>query len=34
VAHGGKATGPLLAAPTAVGYGVMSLTPWATAGDV
>jgi hypothetical protein len=28
------AKGPLLAAPTAVGHGVMSLPPWATAADV
>jgi hypothetical protein len=30
----GHAKGQLLAAPTAVGHGVMSLTPWATAEDV
>jgi hypothetical protein len=28
------AKGPLLAAPTAVGHGVMSLTPWAMTADV
>jgi hypothetical protein len=30
----GHAKGPLLAAPTATGHDVMSLTPWATAADV
>jgi hypothetical protein len=34
VAHGVKATAPLLAAPTAVGHDVMFLTPWATTADV
>jgi hypothetical protein len=30
----GHAKGPLLAASTAAGHGVMSLTPWVTAADV
>jgi hypothetical protein len=34
VAHGVEGLGPRLAAPTAVGHGVLSLTPWATTIDV
>jgi hypothetical protein len=34
VARGVKGMGPLLAAPTAAGHGVMSLMPWAATADV
>jgi hypothetical protein len=34
VARGVKDLGPLLAAPTAVGHSVRSLTPWAMTADV